>query len=81
MRSPAPDLTHTERITKDAPEHIRASVQTIIVGHMAGHLRAHRIDLTDRAAVRAALVEAGFGEPSITELIERATAAAREVRL
>ena len=60
-----------------APVHVRIAVQAILTGHMAGHLTPQRVDLTHRIAARNALEIAGFGEPSITNLLDRAIELAR----
>lgn len=61
----------------EAPQHIRTAVHTIIVGHMASSLIAHKALLHDPASCRKALLDAGFGEPSVKNLLDRAIAAAR----
>ncbi|MGN7869373.1 hypothetical protein [Paracoccus sp. 22332] len=60
------------------PIHVRAAVHSVLTGHMAGHLVHHRIDLSDRAAARAALHSAGFGETSIATLLDRSIALAQQ---
>lgn len=60
------------RRSVDAPDHVRAAVHALLVGQMAGHLCDHQIDLTNRSAARASLERAGFGEPSVERLLDRA---------
>lgn len=60
------------RRSVDAPDHVRAAVHALLVGHMACHLCDHQIDLTNRSAARASLERAGFGEPSVSLLLDRA---------
>ena len=65
------------RTTVQAPPHVREAVQAILVGHMAAYLRLHQIGLSDRSAVRTTLLQSGFGEASVTLLLDRAIGAAR----
>ena len=72
-----PDNFPPDRLVRrPAPAHMRAAAHALIVGQMAGHLCGHRVDLSSRAACRVALGLAGFGEPSITHLLDRAIAEA-----
>ena len=59
------------------PIHVRAAVHSVLTGHMAGHLVHQKIDLTDRTAARTALEVAGYGEPSIANLLDRSIALAK----
>lgn len=61
----------------EAPVHVRVAVQAILTGHMAGHLTQQRVDLSNRIAARNALEIAGFGELSISHLLDRAIALAK----
>ena len=65
-------------IRRSAPIHVRAAVHSILTGHMAGHLVQHRVDLSDRIAARTSLEVAGYGEPSIANLLDRSIALARQ---
>lgn len=65
------------RTCVQAPPHVREAVHNILVGHMAAHLSLHRVALKDRASVRTELLQAGFGEGSVTTLLDRVIEAAR----
>lgn len=80
MQTTAPvDPTEQPRVRTciQAPPHVREAVHNILVGHMAAHLRLHRVGLQDRASVRTELLQAGFGEASVTTLLDRVIEAAR----
>lgn len=72
-----PKTIEARRRTVDAPVHVRVAVQAIITGHMAGHLTQQRVDLSNRIAARNALEIAGYGELSISNLLDRAIALAK----
>ncbi len=57
---------------------LRKAVHAIITGHMASALLMARAPLDDSVECRAALIAAGFGEPSIQALSTRAIQMARD---
>ncbi len=61
-----------------APVTVRAAIHAIIVGQMAAALIQTRAQLSNPDACRSCLLDAGFGEPSITRLMSRAIAAATD---
>ncbi len=60
-----------------ASKGVRASIHAIVVGQMASALIAAKTDLLNRSACREALIETGFGDQSVTHLLNRAIEAAR----
>lgn len=75
MSDTTPRRPHDEPVIvvrKTAPANIRAAVRSNMAGSMAGILCMQQIDTSDRTAARCALVEAGFYEPSISVLLDRA---------
>ncbi|MGA0615907.1 hypothetical protein [Paracoccus sp. KR1-242] len=79
---PRRPIEFTRGITScDAPDHTRAAVHAFLVGQMACYLCDHRIDLTNRSAARSALQGHGFGENSVTFLLDRAIAEASRSKM
>lgn len=80
MRTATPVDTSEQprlRTCVEAPPHVREAIHNIIIGHMAAHLRLHRVELQDRSSIRTELLQAGFGEVSVTALLDRVIEAAR----
>ncbi len=57
---------------------LRAAVHALITSHMASVLIMDRVPLDNTTARQAALVKAGFGDPSIQALSTRAIQMARD---